>query len=53
MTQTSDTQANCMWRMLNQVAPRHAHFAMRRVNDPTQIFSVFHELFAKSRARAG
>jgi hypothetical protein len=42
-----------LWRSYSEVAPRHAHFAMRRVNDPTQIFSVFHELFAKSRARAG
>ena len=25
---------------------------MRRVADPTQIFSVFHELFAKEKAQA-
>jgi hypothetical protein len=34
------------------VAPAHPHFAMRRVGDPAQIFSVFHELFAKGGVRA-
>jgi uncharacterized protein len=41
-----------LWRSYGEVAPAHEHFAMKRVNDPTQIFSVFHELFAKERARA-
>src|SRR5882757_8677169 len=40
-----------LWRSYNQVAPAHSHFAMKRVGDPSQIFSVFHELFAKERAR--
>jgi uncharacterized sporulation protein YeaH/YhbH (DUF444 family) len=40
-----------LWRSYSQVAPMHAHFAMKRVGDPSQIFSVFHELFAKERAR--
>jgi uncharacterized sporulation protein YeaH/YhbH (DUF444 family) len=40
-----------LWRSYNQVAPGHSHFAMKRVGDPSQIFSVFHELFAKERAR--
>ena len=35
-----------------KVAPAHPHFAMRRVGDPAQIFSVFHELFAKGGVRA-
>jgi uncharacterized sporulation protein YeaH/YhbH (DUF444 family) len=41
-----------LWRAYSEVAPQHAHFAMRRVNDPSQIFSVFHELFAKGGVRA-
>src|ERR1700751_306451 len=36
-----------LWRAYNEVAPALPHFAMRRVGDPAQIFSVFHELFAK------
>jgi uncharacterized protein len=41
-----------LWRSYGEVAPMHEHFAMKRVNDPTQIFPVFHELFAKERARS-
>jgi uncharacterized protein len=41
-----------LWRAYNEVAPRHPHFAMRRVGDPSQIFSVFHELFSKGGVRA-
>ena len=41
-----------LWRAYNEVAPAHQHFAMRRVGDPAQIFSVFHELFAKGGVRA-
>ena len=41
-----------LWRAYGEVAPAHAHFAMRRVGDPAQIFSVFHELFSKGGVRA-
>ena len=41
-----------LWRAYSEVAPAHAHFAMRRVGDPAQIFSVFLELFAKGGVRA-
>jgi uncharacterized protein len=41
-----------LWRAYSEVAPAHPHFAMRRVSDPSQIFSVFHELFAKGGVRA-
>src|SRR6266702_3665330 len=41
-----------LWRAYSEVAPAHSHFAMRRVGDPAQIFSVFHELFAKGGVRA-
>jgi uncharacterized protein len=40
-----------LWHSYSQVAPAHSHFAMKRVSDPTQIFSVFHELFSKERIR--
>src|SRR6267378_1855527 len=41
-----------LWRAYSEVAPAHPHFAMRRVGDPAQIFTVFHELFAKGGVRA-
>ncbi|MGH7060562.1 MAG: YeaH/YhbH family protein [Stellaceae bacterium] len=41
-----------LWRAYSEVAPANPHFAMRRVSDPSQIFSVFHELFAKGGVRA-
>ncbi|HYM73572.1 MAG TPA: YeaH/YhbH family protein [Stellaceae bacterium] len=41
-----------LWRAYSEVAPGHQNFAMRRVGDPAQIFSVFHELFAKGGVRA-
>jgi uncharacterized sporulation protein YeaH/YhbH (DUF444 family) len=41
-----------LWRSYAEVAPRHPHFAMKRVADATQIFPVFHELFAKEHAHA-
>jgi len=41
-----------LWRAYSEVAPAHEHFAMRRVGDPAQIFSVFQELFAKGGVRA-
>jgi uncharacterized protein len=44
--------ATDLWRTYSQVAEQHTNFAMRRVADPTQIFPVFHELFAKHRAEA-
>jgi uncharacterized sporulation protein YeaH/YhbH (DUF444 family) len=41
-----------LWRAYSEVAPAHPHFAMRRVGDPSQIFSVFHELFSRGGVRA-
>jgi hypothetical protein len=31
---------------------RHAHFARANVFDPTDIYSVFHKLFASSKSSA-
>ena len=38
--------------MADQIAEQHKNFAMRKVADQTQIFPVFHELFAKQREYA-
>lgn len=41
-----------LWRTYSQIAEQHKNFAMRKVADQTQIFPVFHELFAKHREHA-
>jgi len=41
-----------LWRTYSQIAEQHKNFAMRKVADQTQIFPVFHELFAKQREHA-
>jgi uncharacterized sporulation protein YeaH/YhbH (DUF444 family) len=42
-----------LWRSYAEAAPAHSNFAMRRVGDPSHIFPVFHELFARDKAEAG
>jgi hypothetical protein len=41
-----------LWRTYAELAPLHSNFALRRVAEPSQIFPVFHELFAKRKDRA-
>jgi uncharacterized protein len=41
-----------LWTAYREVASGHHNFAIMRVDDPAQIFPVFHELFAKDRQRA-
>ncbi len=41
-----------LWRTYAAIAPQHPHFAMRKVADPSQIYPVFHDLFAKEREHA-
>jgi len=41
-----------LWRSYAEVAPAHKNFAMRRVGDPSHIFPVFHDLFARDKAQA-
>ena len=41
-----------LWRTYAAIAPQHENFAMRKVADPSQIFPVFHDLFAKDRENA-
>jgi hypothetical protein len=38
-----------LWRTYASIAPAHENFAMRKVADPSQIYPVFHDLFAKDR----
>jgi hypothetical protein len=38
-----------LWRTYAAIVPAHDNFAMRKVADPSQIFPVFHDLFAKDR----
>ena len=41
-----------LWRTYAAIAPAHENFAMRKVADPSQIYPVFHDLFAKDREHA-
>jgi len=41
-----------LWRTYDALTAAHPNFAMRKVADPSQIFPVFHDLFAKNRERA-
>ncbi len=41
-----------LWRTYASIAPGHENFAMRKVADPSQIFPVFHDLFAKDKEHA-
>jgi len=41
-----------LWTSYRDLAASHHNFAIMRVDDPAQIFPVFHELFAKDRQRA-
>ncbi len=46
------TEKTDLWRCYADVAPAHPNFAMRRVTDPSQIFAVFHDLFARDKSAA-
>jgi uncharacterized sporulation protein YeaH/YhbH (DUF444 family) len=41
-----------LWTAYRELTSSHQNFAIMRVDDPAQIFPVFHELFAKDRQRA-
>ena len=42
---TSDEQN--LWEAYSQLTPLFAHFAMRKVSEPSEIYPVFKELFKK------
>ncbi|HLY54920.1 MAG TPA: YeaH/YhbH family protein [Stellaceae bacterium] len=46
------TDKTDLWRSYAEAAPAHPNFAMRRVGDPSHIFPVFHDLFARDKAAA-
>ena len=41
-----------LWRTYQQLVRPNGNFAMRRVNDRSDIFPVFRELFSRERAHA-
>jgi uncharacterized sporulation protein YeaH/YhbH (DUF444 family) len=41
-----------LWQSYSALSNVHKQLAVRRVSEPGQIFSVFHELFSKERQRA-
>jgi uncharacterized sporulation protein YeaH/YhbH (DUF444 family) len=41
-----------LWKDYQSVAPAHPNFAMKRVFSKSDVFPVFHQLFAKSRRAA-
>ena len=48
----ADEFASPLWSSYDELDDRHANFAMRRAGAPEEIFAVFHDLFARSRAAA-
>jgi hypothetical protein len=47
--QVAEPEQN-LWEEYSQIAESHAHFAMRKVLEPSQIYPVFRELFKKEAA---
>jgi uncharacterized sporulation protein YeaH/YhbH (DUF444 family) len=41
-----------LWRSYAEAAEGHPNFVMRKVGDPSQIFPVFHDLFARGKSPA-
>ena len=44
---TSKNSSSVLWQGYADPASRHRHLAMRRVGAPSEIYSVFHDLFSK------
>jgi uncharacterized sporulation protein YeaH/YhbH (DUF444 family) len=42
-----------LWFEYEKVAEQHAHFTMRRIRNPSEIWPIFKELFKKVSARSG
>ncbi|MCX7206732.1 MAG: YeaH/YhbH family protein [Proteobacteria bacterium] len=42
-----------LWFEYEKVAEQHAHFSMRRIRNPAEIWPIFKELFKKVSARGG
>ncbi len=48
----ADRFSSPLWAGYGDIDEAHPNFAMRRVGAPEEIFAVFHDLFARSRAAA-
>ena len=46
----TDGEVQNLWHEFEQVASHHSHFAMRKIDDPTDIYPVFRDLFKKQNA---
>ena len=47
----TDGEPQNLWREYEQVANYHSHFAMRKIEDPADIYPVFRDLFKKQNAK--
>jgi uncharacterized sporulation protein YeaH/YhbH (DUF444 family) len=47
----TDGEPQNLWREYEQVANYHPHFAMRKIEDPADIYPVFRDLFKKQNAK--
>jgi len=47
----TDGEPQNLWREYEQVASYHTHFAMRKIEDPADIYPVFRDLFKKQNAK--
>lgn len=47
----TDGEPQNLWREYEQLASQHQHFAMRKIEDPADIYPVFRDLFKKQNAK--
>jgi uncharacterized sporulation protein YeaH/YhbH (DUF444 family) len=47
----TDGETQNLWREYEQIASSHEHFAMRKIEDPADIYPVFRDLFKKQNAK--
>ncbi|PRC91777.1 YeaH/YhbH family protein [Solimicrobium silvestre] len=47
----TDGEPQNLWREYEQIASYHSHFAMRKIEDPSDIYPVFRDLFKKQNAK--
>jgi uncharacterized sporulation protein YeaH/YhbH (DUF444 family) len=47
----TDGEPQNLWREYEQIASQHSHFAMRKIEDPSDIYPVFRELFKKQNVK--
>lgn len=47
----TDGEPQNLWREYEQIASHYSHFAMRKIEDPADIYPVFRDLFKKQNAK--